>query len=73
MEANNKKAKGVMGTIDESLSNANFLVTVDDTKEQVIAYVSGKMRINRIRVLVGDKVMIVLDEYGGKARIIQRL
>jgi len=73
MEENNKKAKGVMGTIDESLSNANFLVTIDDTKEQVIAYVSGKMRINRIRVLVGDKVMIVLDEYGGKARIIQRL
>jgi translation initiation factor IF-1 len=34
---------------------------------------AGKMRMNHIRVLLGDKVRLVLDSYGGKARIIKRL
>ena len=61
------------GTVEEALPNAFFRVVLDDTKEEKIAYLAGKMRKFRIRVLVGDKVGMVLDPYGGKARITKRL
>jgi translation initiation factor IF-1 len=38
-----------------------------------MAYLAGRMRLNRVRVLVGDKVKVELDEYGGKGRIVQRM
>ncbi len=44
----------------------------EDEKE-ILAYLSGKMRMHRIKVLIGDSVEIVLDPYGGKGRIIKRL
>lgn len=46
-----------------------------NTEEQplVLAYLAGKMRLHRIRVLVGDQVDMVLDPYGGRARIVRRL
>lgn len=61
------------GIVEEALPNAFFRVVLDDTKQEVIAYLAGKMRKFRIRVLVGDKVGMVLDPYGGKARITKRL
>ena len=39
----------------------------------ILAYLAGKMRLHRIRVLVGDQVEMILDPYGGKARIVRRL
>lgn len=41
--------------------------------ELILAYLAGKMRLHRIRVLVGDQVDMVLDPYGGRARIVRRL
>lgn len=41
--------------------------------ELVLAYLAGKMRLHRIRVLMGDTVEMVLDPYGGRARIVRRL
>ena len=41
--------------------------------ELLLACLSGKMRLHHIRVLVGDQVEMVLDPYGGRARIIRRL
>ena len=41
--------------------------------ELVLAYLAGKMRLHRIRVLVGDQVDMVIDPYGGRARIVRRL
>ena len=41
--------------------------------ELLLAYLAGKMRLHRIRVLVGDQVEMVLDPYGGRARIVRRL
>jgi translation initiation factor IF-1 len=61
------------GTVDESLPNALFRVILDGQEKPIIAYLAGKMRKFRIRVLVGDKVALVLDPYGGKARITKRL
>ena len=60
-----------VGVITEALPNAFF--RVDFKGKEVIAYLSGKMRLNRIKVLVGDSVEVVLDPYGGKGRIVRRL
>jgi translation initiation factor IF-1 len=61
------------GIVEEALPNALFRVTVEGEEEPLLAYLSGKMRRFRIRVLVGDKVGMVTDPYGGKARITKRL
>lgn len=61
------------GVIVESLPNIMFKVRLDSTGEEILSYLAGKMRLHRIRVLVGDKVLLELEPYGGKARIIKRL
>ncbi|MES2014441.1 MAG: translation initiation factor IF-1 [Patescibacteria group bacterium] len=61
-----------LGTVTESLPNALFRVTLE-SGEEMLAYLAGKMRLHRIRVLVGDRVSLVLDPYGGRARIVRRL
>lgn len=63
----------VYGVVEEALPNALFRVKLDDSDEVTLAYLSGKMRRFRIRVLVGDKVEILSDPYGGKGRITKRL
>lgn len=63
----------VYGTVEEALPNALFRVVLEGSEEATLAYLSGKMRKFRIRVLVGDKVGIVPDPYGGKGRITKRL
>ena len=40
--------------------------------EEILAYLGGKMRMHRIKVLIGDGVEVVLDPYGGKGRIVKR-
>jgi translation initiation factor IF-1 len=64
--------KILKGTIVEALPDTLFRVELDESKEIILAYLAGKMRINRIRVLVGDKVELEQDQYGGKARITRR-
>ena len=63
----------VTGVVNESLPNTLFRVKLDGADTVVMAYLAGKMRMNRIRVLVGDKVELIQDPYGGRARIIRRL
>ena len=63
----------VYGVVEEALPNAMFRVTLEESDETILAYLAGKMRRYRIRVLVGDKVGMVIDPYGGKARITKRL
>ncbi|MEM9336290.1 MAG: translation initiation factor IF-1 [Patescibacteria group bacterium] len=63
----------VYGVVEEALPNALFRVTLDGQDESVIVYLAGKMRKFRIRVLVGDRVGIVPDQYGGRGRITKRL
>jgi len=60
-----------IGTVTEALPNTLFRVDIGDGKI-IIAYLSGKMRMHRIKVLVGDRVEVLLDSYGGKGRIIKR-
>ena len=68
----NEKMPTAMGIVTESLPATLFRVRTEDEKE-ILAYLSGKMRMHRIKVLIGDSVEIVLDPYGGKGRIIKRL
>jgi translation initiation factor IF-1 len=63
----------VQGVVIESLPNTMFKVQIENEEESILAYLSGKMRMHRIRVLVGDKVELLLDPYGGKARVLKRL
>lgn len=61
----------VEGTVEEALPNTLFRVRLaDDTI--VLTYLAGKMRLHRIKVLVGDRVQLQLDPYGGRARIVRR-
>ena len=62
------------GTIVEALPGATFRVRLDDERE-ILAYVSGKMRIRRIRILPGDRVKIEVPETGevSRGRITWRL
>ncbi len=62
----------IQGVVDEALPNTLFRVSLDNG-ERVLAYLAGKMRLHRIKVLVGDKVLLKIDPYGGKARITRRL
>ncbi len=60
------------GVVEEALPNTLFRVKLSTTDEVVLAYLSGKMRLHRIKVLVGDRVELQLDPYGGRARITRR-
>ena len=73
MQEKSDKENLVYGTVEEALPNALFRVLLDGEEEPIIAYLAGKMRKYRIRVLVGDKVALVPEPYGGKARITKRL
>lgn len=60
------------GTIVEKLPNAMFKVELENGHE-VLAHISGKLRMNFIRILPGDKVKIELSPYDlNKGRIIWR-
>ena len=56
----------------EALPNAFFRVRLENG-EEILTYLAGKMRMYRIKVLVGDKVVVELDPYGGKGRIVRRM
>jgi translation initiation factor IF-1 len=62
----------VDGVIVDTLPNAMFKVRLDNGHE-VLAHVSGKMRMNFIRILQGDKVTVELSPYDlSKGRITYR-
>ena len=73
MQDQNKKDNTISAVVVEALPNTFFKVLRDDTGEELLTYLSGKMRLHRIRVLIGDKVIVELDPYGGKGRIVKRV
>jgi translation initiation factor IF-1 len=52
----------VMATVVETLPNAMFKVELEN-KHQVLAHISGKMRMHFIKILPGDKVTVELSPY----------
>jgi translation initiation factor IF-1 len=68
-----KEAIEVEGTVVEALPNAMFRVELPNG-HQVLAHISGKIRMHYIRVLPGDKVLIELSPYDlTRGRITYRL
>jgi translation initiation factor IF-1 len=61
----------VPGVVEEALPDTLFRVKLQNG-ELVLAYLAGKMRLHRVKVLVGDRVELHLDPYGGRARITRR-
>ncbi len=63
----------VTGTVIESLPATNFKVQLEDGRE-VLAYLSGKMRQHRIKIVLGDRVSVEMTQYDEKrGRITRRL
>ena len=62
----------VRGMVVEVMPNATFKVKLED--ERVIwSYLAGKMRINHIKTIPGDRVEVVLSDDKTRGRIIKRL
>lgn len=74
----NQEKNIVKGQVTEALPNTMFRVELeqkneDGEKEEIIAYLAGRMKLYRIKVLVGDTVEVLIDPYGGKGRVVKRL
>ena len=65
--------KPAVGIVTETLPNLLFRVQLAEGDRIVLAYLSGKMRLHRIKVLVGDKVELVLSPDGERGRVSRRL
>lgn len=60
------------GIVIETLPSLNFKVRLEDG-EEILAHLSGRLRINRIKILSGDKVTVELSPYDQKrGRIVYR-
>ena len=68
---NEQQKEKTIGTVIEALPDATFRVELDDGAV-VLAYLSGKMRLRYIRVLVGDKVTLELSPDRARGRIVYR-
>ena len=70
---NNKDVIEIEGKVIENLPNAIFRVQLD-SGQTVLGHLSGKMRVNMIRVLPGDRVVIEMTPYDlTKGRITRRM
>ena len=70
---NSQKVTKLEGRVQEALPNAFFKVVLSDGRE-VTGFLSGKMRLNRIKILPGDKVTLEMSPYDDKkGRIVYRL
>ncbi|MBI5147929.1 MAG: translation initiation factor IF-1 [Parcubacteria group bacterium] len=65
--------KKVDGVVEEALPGLTFKVRLGDGKE-ILAHLAGKMRINYIKILPGDRVTVELGQYDDRrGRIVRRL
>ncbi len=69
----NKEIVKLEGIVTENLPSTTFKVKLTNGHE-VLAHISGKMRVNYIRLIPGDKVLVEMSPYDlTKGRIVQRL
>ncbi len=72
-EGKNNQVIKKEGRVTEALPNAFFKVVLEDGRE-IMGFLSGKMRMNRITILPGDKVSVEMTPYDDKkGRIVYRL
>jgi len=73
LENNNQQQKEkATGLITEALPDTTFKVRLENGRE-ILAYLAGKMRINYIKVMIGDRVSVELSPDGWRGRIVRRL
>ena len=73
MMKTNKDVITKEGVVTERLPNTLFRVKLDDKGNEILAHLSGRMRLHRIRVLAGDRVKIEMSPYDKtKGRIVYR-
>ena len=61
------------GTVEEILPNAMFRVILDGVEKPVIGVISGRMRMNNIKILMGDRVEMEISPYDlSRGRITRR-
>ncbi len=69
----NKEIVKLEGVVTENLPSTTFKVKLDNGHE-VLAHISGRMRVNYIRLIPGDRVLLEMSPYDlTKGRIVQRL
>lgn len=75
MDATNSTDKKNLqeGVIVEALPSTTFKVKIKNSDQEVLAHLSGKMRINYIRILPGDRVLVEVGIDGRRGRITRRL
>ncbi|MCX7779128.1 MAG: translation initiation factor IF-1 [Patescibacteria group bacterium] len=62
----------VEGVVEELLPSANFRVRLDDGR-LILAYLGGRLRLNKIKILPGDRVKVEMSSYDlTKGRIVYR-
>ncbi len=62
------------GVVTEALSNSMFKVELNENGIEVLCHISGKIRINNIRIMIGDRVKLAMSPYDlTKGRIETRL
>lgn len=70
-----EKEEGLMleGVVTENLPNAQFKVKINDSDMELLAHISGKMRMYYIRILPGDRVKVNVSPYDlTRGRIVYR-
>jgi len=71
--SNDKELVKLEGVVEETLPSTTFKVKLDNG-HMVLAHISGRMRVNYIRLLPGDRVLLEMSPYDlTKGRITQRL
>ena len=61
------------GLVMEALPSLSFRIKVKDVEGEVLGYLAGKMKMNHIRVLPGDRVLVEMGPDGRRGRIVRRL
>ena len=61
------------GTVVEALPSLAFRIKMKDIDGEVLGYLAGKMKMNHIRVLPGDRVLVELSPDGRRGRVVRRL
>ena len=60
------------GIVEEALPALTFRVRLDQDNQEVLAHLAGKMKLNYIRVLPGDRVLVELGPDRRRGRIVRR-
>jgi translation initiation factor IF-1 len=61
------------GLIVEALPSLVFRIKMKDSDGEVLGYLAGKMKMNHIRVLLGDRVLVEIGPDGRRGRVVRRL